>query len=199
MEMILHPFNLLPKQLKNKNQMKKNVLVFGLIAGVIVSGFMAVTIGTSSGNHDSNDMLLGYAAMLVALSFVFVGIKNYRDKYNEGLITFGKAFKIGILISLIASTLYVITWMIMFHFFIPDFMDKYAEHMLRQAQESGASAAEIAAKTSEMNSYKEMYKNPLMVILLTYAEIVPVGLLVTLVSALLLKKKTRSGDSAAVA
>jgi len=180
--------------------MKKNVLVFGLIAGGIVSAFMAVTLGMcyDSPNFE-HSMLLGYAAMLVAFSFVFVGIKNYRDKYNEGLITFGKAFKVGILISLIASTLYVITWMILFHFFIPDFMDKYSEHMLRKAQESGASTAEIAATTAEMATYKELYKNPFMIILLTYAEILPVGLLVTIISALILKRKTRSGNSEAVA
>jgi amino acid transporter len=179
--------------------MKKNVLVFGFIAGAIVSAFMAVTLGAGYDNPDfDHSMLLGYAAMLVAFSFVFVGIKNYRDKYNGGLITFGKAFKVGILISLIGSTLYVITWMIMFHFFIPDFMDKYADYMLRKAQESGASAAKITAQTAEMATYKEMYKNPLMIVLFTYAEIFPVGLVVTLISALILKRKTRSGDSAVV-
>jgi hypothetical protein len=180
--------------------MKKNVLVFGLIAGAIVSAFMAVTIGVYGKDPDfEHSMLLGYASMLVAFSFVFVGIKNYRDKYNGGLITFGKAFKVGIFISLIASTLYVITWMIMFHFFIPDFMDRYAVYMLKQAEKSGASAAEIAAKTAEMNTYKEMYKNPLMIILFTYLEILPVGLLVTIISALILKRKTKSDSSTVVA
>ena len=180
--------------------MKKNVLVFGLIAGAIVSAFMAVTIGNCSDHPEdyANHMLLGYASMLVAFSFVFVGIKNYRDKYNGGLITFGKAFKVGIFISLIASTLYVITWMIMFNLFIPDFMDKYSANMLKQAQESGASAAEITAKTEEMATYKEMYKSPLMIVLLTYAEILPVGLLVTLISAFILKRKTMRGSEAAV-
>lgn len=180
--------------------MKKNVLVFGLIAGVIISAFMAVSVPSCAENDNyEGHMLLGYAAMLVAFSFVFVGIKNFRDKYNGGLITFGKAFKVGLFISLIASTLYVITWMIMFHFFIPDFMDKFADHMLKQAQSSGASASEIAEKTAEMAKYKEMYKSPLMIVLLTYMEILPVGLLVTLISAFILKRKTRKDDTVTVA
>src|ERR1017187_9822075 len=71
-------------------------------------------------------MLIGYASMLVALSLVFVGIRNYRDKYNNGVISFGKAFKIGIMIVLIASTIYVVAWLIDYFFFIPDFMEKYS-------------------------------------------------------------------------
>ncbi len=176
--------------------MKKNVLVFGLIAGAIVSVFAASVAFVGDNSDYDHSMLVGYAAMLVAFSFAFVGIKNYRDKYNGGLITFGKAFKTGFFISLIASTMYVITWMIVFHFFVPDFMDKYAEHMLKQAAAKGASAAEIAATTSEMATYKELYKNPVMVALLTYMEILPVGILVTLISAFILKRKTKSSDAA---
>jgi len=179
--------------------MKRNILVFGLIAGIIVSAIMAVTIGSSSEHRDYNEsMMIGYLSMIVAFSFVFVGIKNYRDKYNGGLISFGAAFKLGFFISLIASTLYVITWMIMYHFFIPDFMDKYADHMIKEAQQAGASAAEIQAKTEEMAGYKEMYKNPLMIVLFTYVEILPVGLIITLISSLILKRNYAKSNTEAM-
>jgi hypothetical protein len=69
-------------------------------------------------------MLIGYASMLIAFSLVFVGIRNYRDKFNEGVISFGKAFKIGIMIVLIASTMYVVAWLIDYFFFIPDFFNR---------------------------------------------------------------------------
>ena len=177
--------------------MKKNVWVFGLIAGAIVSTFMGIQMWRYYKNPDlEHSMLVGYASMIVALSFVFVGIKNYRDKYNGGIITFGKAFKVGFFISLIGSTLYVITWMILYHFFLPNFMDIYSAQMLKQLQESGATAVEIAAKTEEMAYWKEMYKNPIMVVLLTYSEIlIPVGLPITIISALILKRKTRKEDT----
>ncbi len=134
-------------------------------------------------------MLAGYAAMILSFSLVFVGVKNFRDKQNDGIISFGKAFKIGFLIALIASTMYVIAWMIDYYFFIPDFMDKFCSQAIASSKASGASQAEINAQTAEMDTYKEMYKNPFGVILLTYMEILPVGLVVSLISALILKKK----------
>ena len=134
-------------------------------------------------------MLLGYTGMLVAFSFVFIGVKNYRDKQNDGVITFGKALKIGALISLIASTIYVGVWLIEYYCFYPDFMEKYTASMLKKMDTATMTAVEIKSKTDEMNTYKEMYKNPIWVILLTYVEIlIPIGLLVPIITALILKK-----------
>lgn len=172
--------------------MKKNVLVFGLISGGIVSLLMIVltTIFCGNDNYDGS-MLIGYASMILSFSFVFVGVKNFRDKHNAGLIGFGKAFWVGLLITLISSTMYVITWIIVYKTMMPDFMEKYAAHMIEEAQKSGASAEQIAAQASEMAMYSEMYKNPLFIILLTYAEILPVGLIVSLITALILKRKAK--------
>jgi uncharacterized membrane protein len=170
--------------------MKKNVIVFGLIAGLIVSTLMIFSMVRHSSNDSlEHSMLIGYASMVLAFSFIFVGIKNYRDKYSDGLITFGKAFKIGLYISLIASTIYVIVWLIDFYVFIPDFMDRYVAQALREAKSDGASAAELAEKTKELAANQQLYKNPIMVILFTYMEILPVGILVSLAAAFILKRK----------
>jgi len=170
--------------------MKKNVTVFGLIAGVIVSVLMVLSMMRCYNDPNlEHSMLIGYASMLLAFSFIFVGIKNYRDKYNEGLITFGRAFKIGALISLIASTIYVVVWLVDYYLFMPDFMDKYVAQALREAKTNGASALELAKLSKELAFNREMYKNPVMVVLFTYMEILPVGLLTSLVAALILRKK----------
>jgi hypothetical protein len=177
--------------------MKRNVLVFGLISGSIVT--LMMLIGTSMMYKDPNfqgSMIIGYASMLLAFSFIFVGIKNYRDKYNGGLITFGKAFKIGFYISLIASTMYVLTWLVCYYGFMPDFMERYSDTVINTARSSGATEAEISKKLAEMDTYKEMYKNPLFVILLTYAEILPLGILVSLICSLILKRKTSTAEMA---
>lgn len=170
--------------------MKKNVIVFGLIAGVIVSVLMVLSMAGCYNNPNmEHSMLIGYASMVLAFSFIFVGIKNYRDKYNDGLITLGKAFKIGALISLVASTMYVIVWLVDYYVFMPDFMDKYVAQSLREAKASSASAAELAKKTKELAVNQEMYKNPIMVVLFTYMEILPVGILISWLAALILRKK----------
>ena len=170
--------------------MKRTVLIFGLISGLIVTAMMIYVVILCYNNPDfEGNMVIGYLTMIIAFAFIFVGIKNYRDKQLGGYISFGKAFKVGFLIALVASTMYVVTWLISYYCFVPDFLDKYTLHVLKEARADGATQAEIAEKTAEMAKYAKMYETPVGVVLLTYAEILPVGLLVTLISALILKRK----------
>ena len=175
--------------------MKKNIIIYGLIAGIVVSSLMLVNVNYISHGEGSVDyntsLLIGYASMLIAFSIVFVGIRNYRDKYNEGVISFGKAFKIGLLMTLIVSTMYVVAWLIDYFFFMPDFMEKYSAHMLDKLKTSGASQMEIDKQTKEMAHFAVMYKNPFFNAMITYMEILPVGLIATLISSLILKRKAR--------
>lgn len=173
--------------------MKKHVFIFGGISGLIVSALMIISMAicTASGSNFEHGMIYGYAGMILAFSMIFVGIKSYRDKHNGGFITFGKAFLVGLYISLIASTMYVITWLIDNYFFIPDFGDKYAEFMIAQAKKDGASDAEIATKTVEMAKFIEMYKNPFFKTMMTYLEILPIGLLASLIAAAIFQKKQK--------
>ncbi|MBC7948940.1 MAG: DUF4199 domain-containing protein [Chitinophagaceae bacterium] len=174
--------------------MKKNIIIYGVIAGLLVSTFMLATVNYISHCEGSVDfetsMLIGYASMLVAFSLVFVGIRNYRNKYNGGIISFGKAFQIGGLIVLIASTIYVVAWLIDYFFFIPDFMEKYSAAELAKLKASGASQVEIDKETNEMAKFAKMYKNPFFNAMMTYVEILPVGLVVTLISSFILRRKT---------
>ena len=173
--------------------MKKNVWVFGLISGVLISAFMVCTMALCyrSGKFEGN-MVMGFSAMLLAFSFIFVAVKNYRDKYNGGVISFGRAFRIGLFISLIASTMYVLSWAIEYHLFIPDWLDKYNAHAIKNLQSSGAGAAEIAEKTNDIKALSESYKNPALFVLYTYVEILPMGLLVSLISAFILKRRSNT-------
>jgi Protein of unknown function (DUF4199) len=172
--------------------MKKIVFVFGSIAGLIFMVWM-VFIYTACYNHPETEanMWLGYGSMIVAFSFIFVGIKSFRDKQNNGYISFGKAFQIGLYITLIASTIYVLAWLVDYYVFMPDFMDKYVAHTLAQAKSHGASLAELNKQNASMATYVQMYKNPFGVIVLTYMEVLPVGLVITLIAALILKRSNK--------
>ncbi|WP_448702683.1 DUF4199 domain-containing protein [Mucilaginibacter sp. AW1-3] len=170
--------------------MKKIVLVFGSISALILILWIAILATLCYKNHNfEGNMWMGYGSMLVAFSFIFVGIKNYRDNYSNGFVTFGKAFQIGLYIALIASTGYVLAWLVDFYAFMPDFMDKYVAHQLAYAKSHGATAAEIAAKKEQMAGYANLYKTPIGVIALTYLEVLPVGLIIALIAALILKRK----------
>lgn len=170
--------------------MKRIVLIYGAIAGFIVTSMMVGSTYLCYNQEDfKGNMLVGYAGMLLAFAFVFLGIKRYRDTLHDGYISFGKAFQVGALITLVASTMYVGVWLVEYYAFIPDFMDKYTAHVMREAKEAGSTAAELEAKQKEMAQMGEWYKNPLFVVLMTYVEILPLGLVVALISAWVLKKK----------
>jgi hypothetical protein len=179
--------------------MKKTIWVCGVIAGIISVSWGVVGESLSGDSLSLNTRLvLGYATMILAFSLIFVAIKNYRDTYNQGQITFGKALGIGLLITLIASTVYVVVWMIDFGYFVHDFGEKYTAQALAEMKANGASATAIKKETVEMTATMEKYRtSPLFRILLTYSEIVPVGMVVSLIAALILKKKTKAAVAAA--
>jgi hypothetical protein len=137
----------------------------------------------------SNAELVGYTSMILSFVAVFFGIRTYRDNVAGGAITFGRAVTVGILIVFIASAIYVVSWEIIYFNFIPDFGDKYAAFTLDEMRREGASAAELAAHQREMERFKELYANPLFNVGITFLEVFPVGLVVTLVSAGILRKK----------
>jgi len=176
--------------------MKKNVIVFGLISGGLIATFGVCSVYLSDViNNYNGSMYIGFGAQILALSLMYVAIKNYRDKENGGIVSFGKAFQIGLYISLIASTMYVIAWAIDYHYFLPDFMEKYTAHMVSQAQSSRLSKAKIAAQIAQAAAEKKMYENPFWFTLITYREIFPTGLIVSLITALILKKKVKSAEA----
>lgn len=173
--------------------MNRNVLIFGLVLGAILCINLIYMVNLCYNNPDfeSND-IVGYAAMVVVFSLTFFGIRNYRNKQLNGVISLGKAFKTGALIAIVGSTMYVVVWLFYYYLFVPDFLDKYIPHVLKEAARNGATASDLAAKTKEMENFKEMYKNPFFVILITYSEVLPVGLIVAFISSLILKRKSNT-------
>ena len=170
--------------------MKKVIWTYGLVAGAIT--MLSIAIATIFHDQIGFDkgMYVGYSMMLLAFSMIFIGVKNYRDKLHHGVVGFGAAFKIGLMITLIASTIYVLTWLVVYYNFMPDFMEKYAVYEIDQLKAAGASTAEIASKSKEMADFSILYKNPFVNAGMTYMEILPVGLLVSLISAFILKRKS---------
>ncbi len=164
--------------------MYKIIVKNGLLGSSIVSAMLvSMTLYMKTNPEKEVSMMIGVAGMLLAFFFVVAGIKQHREA-NNGVISFGKAFLTGFWITFIISTIYVLVWLVILYNFFPNFMEHYANMAIEKA-----SPDEVAKVTEEMNTYKEMYKNPIMVILLTYMEILPLGIVFSLVSAVILKKK----------
>ena len=172
--------------------MKKIVLVFGLISGALMALFMFATMPFIDKIGLDKGYLVGYTSMVLAFMLVFFGIRSYRENVGGGAITFGRAFAVGILIAVISSVCYVIAWEILYFNFMPDFMDKYAAHVIEKARAAGASAQQIQAQTQELEQFKQMYNHNLLInFAFTFIEPLPVGLIITLISAAILRKKKR--------
>jgi hypothetical protein len=172
--------------------MRKIVLTFGLIAGAMLSAMMLMTLPFLDQIGFDKGEVIGYTTMVLAFLMVYFGVRSYRDNVAGGSVTFGRAFLVGLLITFVASACYVVTWQVIYHKVAPDFVDKYASYAMAKAKKTGASEAQIAAQQKEMNEFKEMYKNPLVNIGVTFLEPLPVGLLFALVSAGVLSRKRRS-------
>ncbi len=169
--------------------MKKTVLTFGLISGAVVSATMLATIPFWDSISTNKAEVLGYASIVAASLVIFFGVRSYRENVTAGQITFVRAFAVGLLIALISSACYVGTWELVYYKFMPGFADKYAASMVKKARESGASQQKIEETQIEADKFKVMYQNPLNNVALTFMEVFPVELVVTIASAAILRKK----------
>jgi len=172
--------------------MKKTIVTFGLISGAISSLMMVATVPFADRIGFDKGAVIGYTSIVLSFLLVFFGIRSYRDNTGNGQITFSKAFAVGISITVISCMCYVVTWEILYYNFLPDFMDKYGAHMVEKAKASGASAAAVLAKAEQVKKYKEMYANPLINAAMTFIEPFPIGLVITLISAAVLRRKPRA-------
>ena len=171
--------------------MRKIVLTFGFIGGGILAALLLLTLPFIDKIGFDYGAVVGYTTMVLAFLMVFFGVKSYRDNVAGGRVTFGRAFKVGLLITIITTSCYVATWEVVYFNFMPDFADKYAAAGIDKARRSGASEAEIAKQTAAFAQFKESYKNPLINIAYTFLEPLPVGLVFTLVTAGVLSRKRR--------
>lgn len=176
--------------------MKKYVLKFGLIAGGIMSVMMLLTMPFMDTIGMDNGEVIGYSTMLVAFLMVYFGVRAYRDNVLGGRIGFGKALKAGLLITCISSLCYVATWEVLYFGGLKgDFVKQYTEHSLAKARAAGKSEAEIEIERKKMEEFQAMYENPLINSAITFLEPLPMGLLMTLISAGLLSRTRRSPNA----
>jgi hypothetical protein len=175
--------------------MKKIILTYGFIGGAMLAVMIALTAPFHDQIGFDRGVYVGYTTMVVAFLMVYFGVVSYRDNVAGGGVSFGRAFKVGALISLVIMVCYVAVWYVVFNNFMPDYFDKYAAYTLEQARQSGATEAAIAEQTTQMADFKEMFRNPLVFIAFALLEPLPVALVFTLVTAgIASRKRTGLGE-----
>ena len=174
--------------------MLKIVLTFGLIAGAVMSAMFLITIPFHDQIGFDNGMLVGYTSMVAAFLMVYFGVRQYRDQVGAGTITFARALGVGLAITMVACLCYVLMWQIVYYNFVPDYLDKYAAYAIEKERAAGATEAQLEASSRQMREFKEMYdSNPLINAAFTILEPLPVGVLISLISAGVLRRGRRDG------
>jgi hypothetical protein len=176
--------------------MKKTVLTFGIIAGVMISVLMGGSLLIANKIGNTHSMLLGYTMMVASFLLIYFGIRSYRDNSLGGQISFGRAFACGILITLITTVFYVAVWEVVYFNFMPHFMDSYFAAQIHKVQASGLDPATTAAQVAAIQHSQQLYQNPLVNMAYTAIEPLPVGIIITLISAAILRKKTPTPEPA---
>jgi Protein of unknown function (DUF4199) len=168
--------------------MKRTVITFGVLSGAVSSAMMLLTLPFLDQIGFDRGEILGYTMIVASFLLVFFGVRSYRENVAGGSLTFGRAFVVGLLITLISCAFYVVTWEIIYFKLAPGFADKWAAYTIEKARASGASQESIEATTRQMRAFKENYDKPLINAAITFVEPFPIGLAVTLISAAVLRK-----------
>jgi hypothetical protein len=176
--------------------MRKIVLTFGLLSGLVLSAMMAVTMPFHDRIGFERGMIVGYTTMVAASLLIYFGVRRYRDQ--AGGVSFGRAFAVGALIMCVSNVCYVAAWEVIYPRFASDYMEKYAAHELGKARAAGATPAELETKRAEFAHWAELYENPPIRAGMTFLEPLPVGLLASLISAALLRRRRDRAAPAAV-
>ncbi|MFZ0579532.1 MAG: DUF4199 domain-containing protein [Candidatus Acidiferrales bacterium] len=170
--------------------MRKTVLIFGLISGVLISVLMGGSLFLADKISSGHSLVLGYTTMVASFLLIYFGIRSYRDNTLAGQISFGRAFACGILITLITTVFYVAMWEIIYFNFMPHFMDSYFAAQIHKVQASGLDPATTAARVAAIQHSQQLYQNPFVNMAYTAIEPLPVGIIITLISAAILRKKS---------
>lgn len=168
--------------------MKKTIVKYGAYGAVSICALFLISWFVLDELPLSTQEVLGYLSMILSLSFVFFGIKHFRDKQNEGKITFKTALQIGIFISLITAVVFGVLDIIYTEVLNPDFMDSYYTETLQNLEQT-LSPGEFNQKKAEMESQKELFANPVMAFLFMALTVFVIGFIISLLSALILQRK----------
>lgn len=171
--------------------MKTTIYKYSSIASVIIVAFMiASTVMFLKMDNEPLSLSLGFAGMLIGFATIFLALENYKKKHG-GALSFSEGFKIGLAIALIGSLSYTVVWMVEFQWFFPDFMDKFSASQIAQLKASNLATEPLAAEIAKVQAMAENYKNPFYRFGITLFEILPIGIFITLIAVLILRKQPK--------
>jgi len=167
--------------------MQKIAITYGILSGTITIATLILGLVVSDGGSFLSSEIFGYLTMIVALSMIFIGIKRYRDQQLGGVIRFLPAFAMGLAIAVIAAIIYTLVWELYLMTSGYDFIDSYVNSAIEAKRAAGLSADKLAQEIAALEEMRSDYGKIYIRIPMTFLEIFPVGLIIALLSAALLR------------
>jgi hypothetical protein len=176
--------------------MKKTILTYGLISGALSAAMMFATLPMLHDFDYRRSEIIGYTSILLASLLVFFGVRSYRETAGGGRLTFLRGLGVGVAIAAISAVCYAATWLVISTWIRPGMTAEVAAWMVKAKQASGASAAEVAETAHQAEVYARLAKNPAINFGMTLLEPFPVGLAMSVLSALILRRRRPAGEPA---
>ena len=167
--------------------MQKIAIIYGILSGTITIMTLILGLMVSEGGSFLSSELFGYLTMLVALSMIFIGIKRYRDHELGGVIRFLPAFAMGLAIAAIAGVIYTLVWELYSISTDYAFIDSYVNSAIEAKRAAGLSGDGLAQEIAKLEELRADYGKFYIRMPMTFLEIFPVGLVIALFSAALLR------------
>ncbi|MGY0390973.1 DUF4199 domain-containing protein [Bizionia sp. KMM 8389] len=169
--------------------MKKNIFKYGLYSAGLLTVLFSLAFIFETALSFSVSEIIGYISITIALSFIFFGIKTFRDEINKGLLSFLKAFKIGVLISLFPAFTFGVINVVYSNFINPNFSTEYYNDSIEKLRIS-LPEADFQEKLLELESQKALFENPLFNFVIMGVTVIFMGVIISIISGLILKRKS---------
>ena len=167
--------------------MQKIALTYGILSGTIVIVTMILGLVVSDGGSFLSSELFGYLTMLIALSMIFIAIKRYRDQELGGVIRFLPAFAMGLAVAVIAGVMYTLIWELYSMSNGYAFIDSYVNSAIEAKKAAGLSGEKLAQEIAALEEMRANYGKFYIRMPMTFMEIFPVGLIIAILSAAILR------------
>jgi len=135
--------------------------------------------------------VIGYLTILLAMVFVFTGIRHYRNHINNGALSFGQGLKVGTLIVLIPSVFFGLFDILYAKVLNPSWANDYYNHYAEEIRKNTA-PEKVQPALDKLQSQMEMFNNPVMQFIIMFATVFVIGFIVTIISSLSLMRKQKA-------
>jgi hypothetical protein len=132
----------------------------------------------------------GWLSMVLAMIFIFFGIKHYRDHINGGSLSFGQGMKVGLLITLGPAVLFSLFDLLYVKVLNPNWSNDYFGYQVKEVTQS-TPPDQLAEKLKELEEQKVFWEQPAMLFLLMFVTVFIIGIIITIISSLTLRRSGR--------